>query len=77
VLKLLTALLMISIILASGCVGKTESGGTTATTLVTGEEITGATGTMTEDQAFNTIEKEMNETAENIDISGIENSIAG
>ncbi len=61
--KLLIAGLLVSVLLVGGCL---ESGTTESTT-----------GSMTEDQAFDTIEQEMDEAVENIDVSDIESSLAG
>ena len=58
--RLLVIGLIISVLLTCGCVEAPEEG---------------ATGSMTEDQALETIEQEMEEAIENIEISEIESSI--
>lgn len=68
-LRIVLALLLISIILASGCVDRAGETGATTTTLP------GVTGAMTEDQALNEIEQEMESAIENISIEDIENSL--
>lgn len=67
---MLTALLLVSLVLVAGCVGREAE-----TNAVTGGAETGATGSMTEDQAFNKIEEEMNEAVENIDMGDLEGYI--
>lgn len=55
--------LLLSILLVGGCVERQAAESTT--------------GAMTEDQAFDTIEQEMDNAVESIDVSDIEDSLAG
>ena len=67
--SLMIILLVFSVILVSGCVESPE--GTTEGTI--GESP--VTGSMTEGQALETIEQEMEQAIENINISDIEDAL--
>jgi hypothetical protein len=71
-LKFLFIGLIISVFLVSGCVDRTTEG-TTTTTIESPEAP--VTGAMTEDDALETIEQEMEEAIENMSIEEIEGSL--
>lgn len=74
--QILAAFLLLSVFLCAGCAEKTPEETTTTTTttiLETGD--TGVTGAMTEDQAFDAIEQEMEETAGDMSLDDLESNI--
>ncbi|UCG95701.1 MAG: hypothetical protein JSV92_01465 [archaeon] len=73
----LVAALLISVLLACGCAEQKETATTTTTTTLPEETGEGVTGAITEDQAFDTIEQEMEQAAGNMSLEDIEGLIAG
>ena len=72
-LRFLFVGLIISVFLVSGCVDKTT--GETTTTTIEGVETGPITGALTEDQALDIIEQEMEQAIEDIDVSDVEDSL--
>jgi len=75
--QILLVLFLMSVFLCAGCAEKTPvetATSTTTTTLETGGE-SGVTAAMTEDQVFDAIEQEMEETAGDMSLNEIEDTI--